>query len=296
MRRITIALIAALAAIAVPAAASAHVSLHPNEVPTGAFATLDLRVPNESDKANTVKVAVQVPPGFTDVSPEFMPGWTPVIRTVKLAKPVQTDDGPITEGVREIVWEGKGPDGKIPPGQFLNFPISTEIPGKAGDTLTFKVLQYYDDGEVARWIGPPNSEEPAPTSTSPRPAGRCRMSPGPRPTRRRRARRRGRRPNRPLKARRVERNRIVERWLRRQGPRDRGARRRGDLAGGRRLRGLRVSPDGRRDARAVEDPLACRAAPAYGSARVEAHRPDAHTGFGDERHGVAPWRSCVASS
>jgi uncharacterized protein YcnI len=162
MRRIAIPLIAALAAAAVPAAASAHVSLHPNEVPTGAFATLDLRVPNESDNANTVKIAVQVPPGFTDVSPEFMPGWTPKVRTVKLAKPVSSDDGPITEGVREIVWEGKGPDGKIPPGQFLNFPISTEIPGKAGTTITFKVLQYYDDGEVVRWIGPPSSDEPAP--------------------------------------------------------------------------------------------------------------------------------------
>jgi periplasmic copper chaperone A len=162
MRRIATPLIAALAAAAVPAAASAHVSLHPNEVPTGAFATLDLRVPNESDNANTVKIAVQVPSGFTDVSPEYMPGWTPKIRTVKLAKPVQSDDGPITEGVREIVWEGKGPEGKIPPGQFLNFPISTEIPGKAGETITFKVLQYYDDGEVVRWIGPPSSDEPAP--------------------------------------------------------------------------------------------------------------------------------------
>jgi uncharacterized protein YcnI len=162
MRRIAIPLLAVLAAAAVPATANAHVSLHPNEVPTGAFATLDLRVPNESDNANTVKIAVQVPPAFTDVSPEFMPGWTPEVRTVKLAKPVQSDDGPITEGVREIVWEGKGPDGKIPPGQFLNFPISTEIPGKAGTTITFKVLQYYDDGEVVRWIGPPNSDEPAP--------------------------------------------------------------------------------------------------------------------------------------
>ncbi len=162
MRRIAIQLIAALAAVAVPAAASAHVSLHPNEVPTGAFATLDLRVPNESEDANTVKIAVQVPPGFTDVSPEFLPGWTPKVRTVKLAKPVPSDDGAITEGVREIVWQGKGPDGKIPPGQFLNFPISTEIPGKAGETITFKVVQYYDDGEVARWIGPPSSDEPAP--------------------------------------------------------------------------------------------------------------------------------------
>jgi periplasmic copper chaperone A len=162
MRRITTPLIAVLVAAALPAAASAHVSLHPNEVPTGAYATLDLRVPNESDNANTVKIAVQLPSGFTDVSPEFMPGWTPRIRTVKLAKPVQSDDGPITEGVREIVWEGKGADGKIPPGQFLNFPISTEIPGKAGSTITFKVLQFYDDGEVARWIGPPSSDEPAP--------------------------------------------------------------------------------------------------------------------------------------
>jgi periplasmic copper chaperone A len=162
MRRIAPPLIAVLAAAALPAAAGAHVSLHPNEVPTGAFATLDLRVPNESESANTVKIAVQVPPGFTDVSPEYLPGWTPRIRTVKLAKPVQSDDGPITEGVREIVWEGKGADGRIPPGQFLNFPISTEIPGKAGTTITFKVLQYYDDGEIARWIGPPSSEEPAP--------------------------------------------------------------------------------------------------------------------------------------
>jgi uncharacterized protein YcnI len=162
MRSITIPLIGVLAAAALPAAASAHVSLHPNEVPTGAYATLGLRVPNESEKANTVKIAVQLPPGFTDVSPEFIPGWTPKIRNVKLAQPVLSDDGPITEGVREIVWEGKGADGKIPPGQFLNFPISTEIPGKAGSTITFKVLQYYDDGEVARWIGPPGSDEPAP--------------------------------------------------------------------------------------------------------------------------------------
>jgi periplasmic copper chaperone A len=162
MRRIATMLIAVLAVAALPAVASAHVSVHPNEVPSGAYATLDLRVPNESDNANTTKIAVQLPAGFTDVSPEFLPGWTPKIRTVKLAKPVESDDGPITEGVREIVWEGKGADGKIPPGQFLNFPISTEIPGKAGTTITFKVLQYYDDGEVVRWIGPPSSDEPAP--------------------------------------------------------------------------------------------------------------------------------------
>jgi uncharacterized protein YcnI len=69
MRRIAIPLIAAVVGALIPAAASAHVSLHPNEVPTGAFATLDLRVPNESDKANTVKIAVQLPAGFTTSRP-----------------------------------------------------------------------------------------------------------------------------------------------------------------------------------------------------------------------------------
>ncbi len=161
MRRIALTAVAALALLA-PAAAQAHVSLHPNEVPIGSFATLDIRVPNEMESANTVKLAVQVPTGFLDVSPEYMPGWTPKVLTAKLAKPVQTDDGEVTEQVKEIVWTGDGQQGKIPPGQFLNFPISTEIPGKAGEELTFKVLQYYDNGETVRWIGPPNSEEPAP--------------------------------------------------------------------------------------------------------------------------------------
>jgi uncharacterized protein len=161
MRRIAIAVAAALALL-VPATAQAHVSLHPNEVPVGSFATLDIRVPNEMESANTVKLAVQFPPGFLDVSTEYMPGWSSEVKTSKLAKPVQTDDGEVTEQVKEIVWTGHGGEGKIPPEQFLNFPISTEIPGKAGEQLTFKVLQYYDNGEVVRWIGPPDSEEPAP--------------------------------------------------------------------------------------------------------------------------------------
>jgi uncharacterized protein len=161
MRRILLAVLAAFALL-VPAAAQAHVSLHPNEVPSGSFATLDIRVPNEMESANTDKLAVRVPPGFLDISTEYMPGWTSKVLTSKLAKPVQTDDGEVTEQVREIVWTGDGKQGVIPPGQFLDFPISTEIPGKEGEELTFKALQYYDNGEVVRWIGSPDSEEPAP--------------------------------------------------------------------------------------------------------------------------------------
>jgi uncharacterized protein len=161
MRRLAFS-VALLFSLALPAAAQAHVSLHPNEVPTGSFATLQIRVPNESENADTTKLAVQFPPGFIDVSTEYMPGWSAKVVTTKLAKPVQTDDGEVTEGVKEIIWTGHGEQGKIPPGQFLAFPISTEIPGKAGEEPAFKTLQYYDNGEVVRWIGGPDSEQPAP--------------------------------------------------------------------------------------------------------------------------------------
>ncbi len=162
-------LIAAFAASAaafgvLAASAEAHVSLHPNELPAGANATLDIRVPNETDNANTTKLAVQVPPGFLDISTEPIPGWTAKVLTRKLAKPVKTEDGTTSEEVREIIWTGNGQEGKIPPGGFQNFPILTEIPDdQPGKVLTFKTVQYYDKAPTVRWIGPPDSEHPAPT-------------------------------------------------------------------------------------------------------------------------------------
>ncbi|MGD9736679.1 MAG: YcnI family protein [Solirubrobacterales bacterium] len=153
-------LTAALLALALiaPAAAQAHVTLQPSEAAAGAYTVLDVRVPNESDSANTTKVAVQFPAGFGDVSYQPVPGWSVEVVHDKLAEPIETDDGPITEGVREVVFSG----GKLPPGEFQDFPLSLQIPDKAGEELTFKAVQTYDDGEVVRWIGAPESEHPAP--------------------------------------------------------------------------------------------------------------------------------------
>ena len=149
-----------IATLALPAEAQAHVSLHPNTLPAGSFPTLQLRVPSEEKSANTTKVAVQFPPGFLDVSTGYIPGWKAEVLTSKLAKPVKTDEGTISEQVREVIWSG----GKLPPETFLNFPISTTIPDDAaGKTLTFKTVQTYDNGKVSRWIGTPSADEPAPT-------------------------------------------------------------------------------------------------------------------------------------
>lgn len=151
---------AALLALALlaPAAAQAHVTLQPNEAPEGAYTVLDVRVPNETDDADTTKVEVQLPEGFGDVSYQAVPGWNVKVVHDKLKKPIQTDDGPVTEGVKEVIFSG----GKLPPGEFQDFPLSLQIPGKAGEELTFKAVQTYDNGEIVRWIGAPETEHPAP--------------------------------------------------------------------------------------------------------------------------------------
>ena len=156
IRKLVPTALLALALLA-PAAAEAHVTLQPNEAPEGAYTVLDVRVPNESEGENTTKVAVQFPEGFGDVSYQAVPGWNVEVIHEKLKKPIQTDDGPVTEGVKEVIFSG----GKLAPGQFQDFPLSVQIPGKAGEELTFKAVQTYEK-EIVRWIGAPESEHPAP--------------------------------------------------------------------------------------------------------------------------------------
>jgi uncharacterized protein YcnI len=160
------ALITAIAlAAALPAAAQAHVTLQPDTAAAGAYTRLDVRVPNERDDASTNKVEVQFPDGFAAASYEPVPGWDVKVSTKTLAKPIQTDDGEISEGVSTITWTARTADDAIPPGAFQDFGLSVQIPGKAGDKLTFKALQTYGGGEVVRWIGAEDSDNPAPIVT-----------------------------------------------------------------------------------------------------------------------------------
>jgi periplasmic copper chaperone A len=148
--------------LALVPAVSAHVTLQPGEVPAGGFTRLDVRVPTERDNASTTKVAVQFPPGFTTVSTEPVPGWTAKVTRAKLAKPQVNDEGEkITDRVDTVTWTATGGQG-IGPGQFQDFGLSLAVPDKAGSALTFKSVQTYSSGEVVRWIGPPDSESPAP--------------------------------------------------------------------------------------------------------------------------------------
>jgi uncharacterized protein len=153
-------MLAALALAGLPAAASAHVTLQPSEVPAGEFKRLDVRVPTERDDASTTKVEVKFPPGFIFVSYEPVAGWNAKVKMAKLDKPVEVFGEKHSEQVDTVTFstEGKG----IGPGQFQDFGLSVGLPDKPGTSLTFKALQTYSNGEVVRWIGAPDADEPAP--------------------------------------------------------------------------------------------------------------------------------------
>jgi uncharacterized protein YcnI len=162
-----VAAVTAAGALALPAAASAHVTLQPSTAPADGFARLDVRVPNERDDSATTKVDVRLPPGFAFASYEPRPGWKVTLKRTKLDQPIKTDEGfEIDEAISQITWTGDGNAGKIGPGEFVDFGLSLRMPkGQPGDKLTFKALQTYDDGQVVRWIGPEDADEPAPVVT-----------------------------------------------------------------------------------------------------------------------------------
>jgi periplasmic copper chaperone A len=165
MRRITIAATAA-AVLAAPAAAQAHVTLQPQEVPAGSFARLDVRVPNERDDAGTVKVQVQFPDGIASASYESVPGWRVKVVKEQAPEPIDLHGEEVTEQIDTITFTGDGKQGIVRPGEFRDFGLSLRTPdGEPGESVTFKAVQTYESGEVVRWIGPEDSDDPAPTVT-----------------------------------------------------------------------------------------------------------------------------------
>jgi uncharacterized protein YcnI len=149
--------------------AAAHVTIDPESVPQGnADATLTFRVPNENDTASTTTVKVQLPQDhpIAAVKPQVLPGWTSTVEMTHLTTPITTDDGTITDVASTITWTG----GKIPPGEFEAFPVLASGFPTGVDSLTFKTLQTYDNGDTVSWIEVPdatnpNPENPAPTLT-----------------------------------------------------------------------------------------------------------------------------------
>ncbi len=157
---------AAVLGAAIPA--WAHVTVHPTSLPAGSQdVELVFRVPNERDDANTVELQVFFPTNLplltVDVLP--VPGWSSTVHTVKLSRPVQTDDGPVSDVVSDVTWNATA--GGISQGQYEDFPVSVgAMPGRPGQVV-FKALQTYSSGEIVRWIEVPVAGRPEPDSPAP---------------------------------------------------------------------------------------------------------------------------------
>jgi periplasmic copper chaperone A len=146
------------------APASAHVTVNAQDARQGGFTRVAFRVPTESDTLSTTKVEVHLPESTPIASVSTMPvaGWTVATSKTKLAQPVKTDDGELTEAVSVITWTA-GAGAAIKPGQFQEFPVSLG-PLPNVDKLVFKALQTYSDGSVVRWIDESaDADHPAPT-------------------------------------------------------------------------------------------------------------------------------------
>lgn len=120
--------------------------MSPATVAPGDSTLFTVLVPNEGDSP-TVQVDLQIPDGVIPFSFEETPGWT---REEQLA-PDQSID--------VVSWKGS-----LPPGEFVRFALLASTPEQEGE-ISWPAVQRYANGEVVRWIGPADSEEPAAVTT-----------------------------------------------------------------------------------------------------------------------------------
>jgi uncharacterized protein YcnI len=163
------------AVVALPTAASAHVTLQPGTVEGGGFAVVSFRVPNERDDASTTKVRVVLPTdhplGSVQTTP--VPGWRVNTEQRTLDEPIELFGSPVDRVVSQVTWTATGVG--LGPGQFQDFELSLGRLPESG-RLVFDTQQTYAGGERVDWDevavgGGAEPEHPAPVLTLSAPPG-----------------------------------------------------------------------------------------------------------------------------
>jgi uncharacterized protein YcnI len=143
------ALVALVAALAVPGIALGHARVSPAVSISGQLQLYSLAVPTEKANVTTRTIVMTVPPGFgIDSFAPPPPGWKQKIQ--------QTGSGD-SAVVQKVTWTG----GKTPTGEDSLFQFLAQ-PASAKD-YTFTVRQTYSDGSIVNWNGSESSAAPAPT-------------------------------------------------------------------------------------------------------------------------------------
>ena len=124
----------------------AHITIWPKESTPGARERYTMRVPNEKQVA-TVRIESEFPAELNVYDFEFKPGWKIDFK--------KDDKGKITGAT----WTGK-----IVPYEFVEFGLLGVNP-KEGSSLTWKFVQFYEDGMKEEFTGPVGSRYPSPVVT-----------------------------------------------------------------------------------------------------------------------------------
>ena len=133
----------ALGALAAPGAA-AHVTVQPTTSRPAELQRYRVIVPNERRSGTTTGVDLKLPDGITFALVESVAGWrTKVIRQ--------------GSSVAQLRWRA----GHVPPGGYAELHFIARNPVRVG-AIAWKALQRYDNGDVVRWIGSRDSDQPAP--------------------------------------------------------------------------------------------------------------------------------------
>jgi uncharacterized protein YcnI len=150
-------------ALAVPLAASAHVTIDDDTAEAGSYTLLTFKVPNESATATTSSITLTLPGDapFASVSYVPVPGWSAELTRTTLPEPVMIGDTELTQAVTQVTWTAE-PGHEVGPGQLQLFPLSLG-PVPDTDPIVLPVDQTYTDGTVVSWSETgEGAEHPAP--------------------------------------------------------------------------------------------------------------------------------------
>ncbi len=142
LRNLYIRALAGVAVALIPAVASDHVIVTPQQAGIGQELTFNVSVPDERTTAVT-NLRLLIPSGVGDVTPTEKAGWT-----------IQTKTGGSDSHITEIDWSGAS----IPVGERDDFSFSAQVPSSA-TTLDWKAYQTYADGTTVHWDQTPVGDE-----------------------------------------------------------------------------------------------------------------------------------------
>jgi len=127
---------AAVAALLIPAAGQAHVSITPRQSSAGATEKYTVRIPTEG-KVATTAAELDVPEGVIVETMQVPAGWKYEVK--------RADDRIVS-----IVWQVD-----VKPGEFMEVGFVARNP-RSGDRIVWKLRQRFADGTVTDWTVAPN--------------------------------------------------------------------------------------------------------------------------------------------